>query len=44
MKEFYITGLPPIVNVDDGESEEVTKNTIMEILIDDGYEFLEEEE
>lgn len=39
MKEFYITGLPPIINIDDGEPEEVTRNTIMEILIEAGYEF-----
>lgn len=39
MKEYYFIGLPPIVNIDDDESEEVTKNTIMEILMDAGYEF-----
>lgn len=44
MKEYYFTGLPPIVNIDDYEPQEVTENTIMDLLRDAGYVFEGDEE
>lgn len=44
MQKFYFNNIPAIVNIDDGEDEQTTINTIIDILEDAGYEFEEDEE
>lgn len=44
MQKFYFNNIPAIVNIDDGEDEQTTINTIIDILEDAGYEFEEEVE